>query len=152
MAFNRDVRSPVVVVRTAGGAWVGGLGGWGSVDWIPASSVDVGASGVATADLNPSRHDLASALRSKLSLSRHGSCGNGQHQSRTFRTADSLSRRAQRGVLRSITAVSTQSLRLRVCGPRGDRNEKKNSTCIGTAAITSFCWLLLLSDPRVGGR
>lgn len=89
MAFNREVRW----------LWCGrqgklGLGGWGvggAVDWIP--GILRRRRGVRGKQPPTSLHLVMpwhlSALRSKLSQSRHGSCENGQHQSRTFRAADS---------------------------------------------------------------
>lgn len=136
------------MVRTAGGSLGWGVGGLGAVDWIP--GILRRRRGVRGKQPPTSLHLVMpwhlSALRSKLSQSRHGSCENGQHQSRTFR-ARILLEAGSAGVLRSITAVSVQSLRLRLCGPWGDRDEKKNSTCMGTAAITSFCWLLFAFGP-----
>lgn len=116
MAFNREVRW--LWCGRQGEAWVGGLGGWGAVDWIP--GILRRRRGVRGKQPPTSLH-LAmpwhlSALRSKLSRADMGvvrmdSINLGLSVLRILLEAGSA------GVLRSITAVSVQSLRLRLCGP-----------------------------------
>lgn len=117
MAFNREVRW----LCGADGRGKLGLGGWGvggRLIGFPASSVAIGASGVSNRRphsispcLGTYPHSAASSLRADMGVVRMDSINLGLSVLRILLEAGSA------GVLRSITAVSVQSLRLRLCGP-----------------------------------